>query len=132
MSEKLGHTLAAKIVASVIANQVALNFNEAIKTTSVYKHELKRKLKIVNEELIKAEKKDYDSLDKGETRTFIDFVHEIQFTMIQLICSLGVYAFGDIAQMILAYKKNKEVMMWLADKLNQEGLTDKDLDKFKD
>lgn len=123
--------LATKIVAAVVANQIALNFNEAISTTAVYKHELKMKLKIVNAELIKFEAKDYDALDKGETRPFMDFVYGIQYAMINLIASMGVYAFGDIAQMLLAYKKNKEVMMWLADKLISEELTDEELSKFK-
>ena len=48
-----------KITHSIIANQLALNHNESLKHTPIYKQALKNKLNNLLSELVKYEK-DYD------------------------------------------------------------------------
>lgn len=130
MAKEIDDKTAVALISSIIANQIALNYNEAIKHTTVYKHELKRKLNVANAELIKAEGRDFDPLDAGAAKDFTSFVHETQLVMIQVIAELGIYKFGDIVQMIQAYKKNKEVVMWLADKLNDINITKEEMNNL--
>lgn len=127
MSKEIDHKTAVKLISSIIANQIALNFNEEIKHTTVYKHELKRKLNPAIAELIKAEAKDFDHLDKSGASNLTSFIHETQFILVKVIAELGVYSFGDVVQMIQAYKKNKEVMLWLADRLNDVSITEEEI-----
>ena len=130
MSKEIDDKTTISLISSIIANQIALYYNEAIQHTTVYKHELKRKLKISNQELIKAEGKDFEPLDDSASSKFTNFVYKVQYTMIQVIAELGIYTFGDIVQILQAYKKNKEVVMWLADKLNDANITQAEMDKL--
>lgn len=130
MDKEVDDKTAIALVSSIIANQIALNYNENIKHTKIYKHELKRKLNIAITELIKAEEKDFDPLDDSEANKFIGFVHEAQLIMINTISELGVYKFGAIVQILQAYKKNEEVVMWLADKLNDVTITEEEMNKL--
>ena len=55
---------------AVILNQLALNFNEDLKYTKFYKHELKKSLNQTIKHLIKAEQTEFDLVfDAEEERT---------------------------------------------------------------
>ncbi len=55
------------LTGAVILNQLALNFNEDLKYTKFYKHELKKSLNIVIKHLIKAESKEFDKVFEAES-----------------------------------------------------------------
>jgi hypothetical protein len=130
MGREIDDKTAIALISSIIANQIALDFNEKIIHTSVYKHDLKRKLKEVNQTLIKAEMQDFDFLEKAATGRYAGDLHEIQGTMIDIIAELGLYNFAYIIQVLQAFKKNKTVVMWLADKLNDETVNENEVFKL--
>jgi uncharacterized protein YaaW (UPF0174 family) len=113
------HDIQVKIIASIIANQMALNFNEDVKHTTIYKNKLKQSINKVLEELLKAEKAEYCALEEGEAGEHIDEIQKAQFLMIQLLSELGLHAFGDILQILLAYNKSKSKIMGVADRINK-------------
>ena len=59
-----------KVTQSIIANQIALNLNEAIKHTNYYKQKLKQYLNLLLPELIKSEK-EYDLFFDTEEETSV-------------------------------------------------------------
>ena len=55
------------LTGAVILNQLALNFNEDLKYTKFYKHELKKSLNMTIKHLIKAETKEFDKVFDAES-----------------------------------------------------------------
>lgn len=108
----------SKIVKSIIANQVALDFNEAIKHTVYYKHNLKRLLKPVITELIKIEEGEFDDFLENVKSTVI--LHSVYSTFVEEAATLKLEEYGDIIKVIRAYKKNKASVMGIAKKLNKK------------
>mgnify|MGYP000719090887 CR=1 FL=1 len=108
-----------KIVQSILANQVALNFNEELRHTSYYKHKLKQNINVLNIQLLKAEKQDYNHfIDVVEENS--DFLYNLQFDVINELTSLGLSSFGEVLLMLKAYKKNKKSMNGIAHKINKQ------------
>lgn len=104
-------SLQIAIVSGIIANQIALNANEALKTTTAYKMSLKGKLNAVLKELLEIEKKDYDTLEGSVQYDSIHIAQDVQYSMTKIISELGIYRFGDIELMLLAYKANPQLML---------------------
>lgn len=100
-----------KIAGSILANQIALNLNEGIKHTSIYKSNLKYTLNNTINTLIKTESKDFDTLEKFTDQKFIDSGLSVLSSMIQLLTSIGFMKFGDIAQLLFAYTVDPEFMI---------------------
>jgi len=116
MIEKLD-TL-TKISQSVIANQVAYHLNHEIRFTGYYKHELKMKLNALDKELLKAEKKEFDKFF-NEVETPTDELCEIQTEMVKEIASAGLIHFGNILEMVKAYKKDPKSIEGIVNKINK-------------
>ena len=57
------------LTGAVILNQLALNFNEDLKYTKFYKHELKKSLNMTIKHLIKAEQTEFDLVFDAEEET---------------------------------------------------------------
>ena len=95
-----------KITHSIIANQLALNHNESLKHTSIYKQALKNKLNNLLSELVKYEK-DYDEFfNKVEDSTCE--VYNIYDNYIKAIASIPIYDAQNIITIINAYKKDSK------------------------
>ena len=104
-------SLQIAVVFGIIANQIALNANEALKETSAYKVPLKNKLDIVIRELLEIEKNEYDVLEGSVQYDSINIAQDVQYNLTKLISELGIYSFGEIELMLLAYKENKQLML---------------------
>ena len=95
-----------KITHSIIANQLALNHNESLKHTPIYKQALKNKLNNLLSELVKYEK-DYDEFfNKAEGSTCE--VYNIYDNYIKAIASIPIYDAHNIITIINAYKKDSK------------------------
>lgn len=108
----------SKIVKSIIANQVALDFNEAIKHTKYYKHKLKKVLGPTITELIKIEEQEFDDfLDSVESSTII--LHRVYTAFIEEAATLKLDEYGELVKIIQAFKKNPNSVMGIAKKINK-------------
>lgn len=107
-----------KIVQSIHANQLALHFNEELRFTPYYKHNLKRKLNPVLTELFKIEKTDYNHfLDTVEGNS--DYLYALQDDVVKELTSLGLISFGEILNILKAYKKDRKSINGIARKINK-------------
>lgn len=110
--------LLTKITQSIIANQVALDFNEQIKHTNYYKRSLKNKLNLLLKELIPLEKKEFDLFYENAEQACSD-CHEAQRNMITELSSLEFYHFDNVRQIIIAYKKDPKSIEGIVKKINK-------------
>ena len=104
-----------KITHSIIANQIALNHNEAIKFTPYYKRELKQKINMLLPVLIKAEP-DYDaffSRIEGSTTE----VYDVYNKFIESVASVPIWDCANITAIIEAYKKDPKSLQGLVNKI---------------
>lgn len=105
-----------KITQSIIANEVAYNFNHDIKFTPYYKHQLKKYFRLLETELIKAQKTEFDVMfDKEEGIT--DEVHEKMAEMIREISSVGLFDFENITNIVRAYKSSPNSINGIVNKI---------------
>ena len=111
--------IVSKISQSVIANQIALDFNHEIRFTPNYKHNLANSLKTTNRFLIAAEKKEFSKLlDEAEDEAVE--ICDIQNEMIKEISSLGMLYFGVILEMVKTLKKNPKAMEIAVNEINNK------------
>lgn len=107
------------ISAAIISNQIAYVNNHNIQLTPYFKQRLKRHLKIVNEELEKAERNEFDMFfDMKEEST--EAVFNAQFKMIEEITSLGLFHYENITEIIKAYKKDPKSIQGIVNKINRK------------
>jgi hypothetical protein len=91
---------------SIIANEIALDFNEKIKHTNYYKTVLKNKLNNLQKELIQLEKKEFDVFfDKQEGAT--SHLYKSHQDLVTEITSLGLEHYECLVYLIQAYKKDQ-------------------------
>lgn len=104
-----------KITHAIIANQIALNNNEAIKHTQYYKKELKQKLNLLMPELIKAEK-DYDEFfNKIEDST--SEVYAVYSDFVKAIASVPIWECKNLTLIIQAYNKDPKSIEGIVKKI---------------
>ncbi len=106
-----------RITHSIIANQIALNNNEAIKHTPYYKRELKKKLNLLLPELYKAEK-DYDDFFNNVEGQTVE-VYEVYESFVKAIASVPIWDCTNIIAMIEAYKKDPASLKGIVNKINR-------------
>lgn len=107
-----------KISQSIIANQIAYHLNHEIRFTGYFKHKLKNALNLLDKELLKAEKEEFDKFfDQVETPT--NELCEIQTEMVKEIASVGLIHFGNILEIVKAYKKNPKSIEGIVKKINK-------------
>lgn len=109
-----------KITQSIIANQVALDFNDQIKHTNYYKKNLKNKLNLLLKELIPLEKKEFDLFYENSEQACVD-CYECQREMIKELSSLEFWHFDNIRQLIIAYKKDPKSLQGIVRKINKSN-----------
>jgi len=103
---------------SIMSNQYALAHNEQVKFTKYYKHNLKRFGKLYTEELIKAEKAEFDLMDNSEE----DAVTNIFNAMDRYFETVAKIPFSDFDEMILihrAYAKDPKSLLGIAKKITK-------------
>lgn len=110
--------LLTKISSAIISNQIAYVNNHDIQFTQYFKQRLKRHLKIVNEELEKAERNEFDLFfDSNEEST--NAIFNAQFKMIEQITSLGLFHYENITEIIKAYNKDPKSIQGIVNKINK-------------
>ena len=107
-----------KISQSIIANQIAYDFNHEIKFTRYYKQDLKQKLNQLQPVLAKAEREEYDKFFDCAERASSD-TYKAMAEMVQEITSLGLFEFNNIKDIIQAYKKDPKSVYGIAKKVNK-------------
>lgn len=103
---------------SIIANQIANNFNHELKGTKYYKHKLKSALNLVQKELILAEATEYDALFDHNPEVTTE-IYEIMERTIKELSSIGLFHFDSITEIIKAYKKDPNSIQGIVNKINR-------------
>lgn len=104
---------------SVLANQVALVFNERIKHTNHYKGTLKFRLNNSIDELIKCEQQYYDKLFDENEASIKQFFNETT-EMVEQIANLGLHHVGNITEMLKAFQKDPSSIAGIVNKINRK------------
>lgn len=108
-----------KITQSIIANQIAFDFNHEIKHTVYFKHRLKKILNQLIPELEKAEKNEFDQFfDEQENIT--DELYDVQREMTRQLSTLGLMHFQNVSEIIQAYKKDPKSIQGIVNKINKK------------
>lgn len=107
-----------KIIQSIIANQVALDFNESIKHTSYYKRQIKAALNSLIKLLIKAETEEFNKIainkkDK-DMENYTDWLQSVQYSLIKELVALGTSKFSSLLSLIRAFKQDEATLMQTA------------------
>ena len=95
------------LTATVILNQLALNYNESIKYTKFYKHNLKRFLNPAIRELMKAEKEEFDKVYDFDP-DYTDQLSTNVMLIIEEICKGGFTDMVMLGNMICAFQKDRK------------------------
>lgn len=108
-----------KITHAIIANQLALNHNEAIKHTQFYRHELKKRINHLLPELYKAEKDFDEFFDTLEDSTVE--VYNAYDEFIRTIASVPIWECRNISAIIKAYQKDPASIEGICKKINKKS-----------
>ena len=120
MRRELSKLELQKITESVVINYLALHFNNEVRYTSAYKHDLKRDLNKVIKTLEKAEKKEFDMLFEigDDVAGFIDGISGSIMDMINaLIQDKPKVSLFLKSNILNAYVKDSKRMDGIADKI---------------
>ena len=113
---KIKHGTLENLTASIIVNQLALHYNEQIKFTPHYKQNLKKSLRQTNNELIKAESKEFDAVFNHDEKLTHEVSSNIQ-TYIEFMTAKGFTNFMLLANMQIAYSKNPKAIEGIINKI---------------
>ena len=104
------------LTGAVILNQLALNFNEDLKYTKFYKHELKKSLNQTIKHLIKAEQTEFDLVfDAEEERT--DNISQNVLAIIETISKGGFTDMVVVGNILLAHQKDSKAIEGIVKKV---------------
>lgn len=106
------------IAQSIVANEIALDFNHKIKHTVYYKQKLKNVLNAVQVELTIAERKEYDLIFKVAEKESCN-TYQATKEMVEEICSLGLINFDNITTILKAFKKDPASINGIVNKINK-------------
>lgn len=119
-SEDADFAIRIKISQSIIANQLAMNFNQEIKHTDYYKGSLKAKLLPVQLELIKAERNEYDKVfDKAEVAA--TDVYRALEAMTTEFAKIGINYAGHVYEILKAYRIDPKSIEGIVNKINENA-----------
>lgn len=113
------------IVKCIISSQLALHSSEQVKYTKYYKHTLKKTLNASIRELIAAEKEGFDTFIDSDIEVQAIAVHDVLFTLIELIGLLEFTQYPDLIRMIQAYKLDDKSVMGITKKIIKNEKTHK-------
>lgn len=105
------------VVKAIITNQLALFYNEKIKFTKYYKHDLKKKLNPAINVLVKAEEQEFDSMSE-KLEEEMSWLHSLQFDLVESLGTLDPDEYENVTNIIKAYKKNPKSIIGIAKKIN--------------
>ncbi len=106
-----------KIAQSIIANQIAYDFNHELKFTNVYRHKLKKYLNLLLPELKKCEFQGYDKLANVEEEHTIN-VYEAMENFLNELKGMMIFDLPYLTEIIKAYKKNPKRLEGIVNKIN--------------
>ena len=104
------------LTASIVTNQLALHYNEQIKFTSHYKQNLKKCLKQTNNELVRAESKEFDLIFNHNDELTHQISSNLQ-TFIEVVVKDGFTDMMLLANMQLAWIKNPKAIEGIINKV---------------
>lgn len=107
-----------KVSQSIIANQVALDFNHAIRFTPYYKREIKNRLNLLQKELIRAERQEFDKLD-GHAEITTDEVYQLYVNVVKELTAAGFTQFENITALLKAFNKDPNSLEPVVNKILQ-------------
>lgn len=108
-----------KVVQSIIANQIALDFMRDIQGTQFFVKTLKQKVKMAQAELEKAEIHHFENLFLENEEFAASEVFVKQREMVKEIAALGIMHFENITHMVRAYKKDPSSIQGIVNKINR-------------
>lgn len=104
-----------KVAQARIANQIALNINEALRRTPYYKHNFKRMLNMFLQELVKCEP-EYDAFfNKLEDSTVQTY--DVYDAYIKTVASVPIWDCLNITLIIEAYNKDPKSIEGICKKI---------------
>ena len=104
------------LTGAVILNQLALNFNEELKYTKFYKHNLKKTLNLAIKELVKAEEKEFDLVfDAEEERT--SYISDNVMHIVMEITRNGFADMVVLGNMMIAHQKDPKAIEGIVKKV---------------
>ena len=115
----MSHDIHTKISQSIIANQLAMNFNHEIKHTEYFKGSLKAKIRPLQLELIKAERAEYDKIFNEAERPANDVYNALE-EMVNEIASLGIMHCEVVTELVKAFKKDSKSIEGIINKINRK------------
>lgn len=104
-----------KITHSILANQIALNNNEAIKHTAFYKKPLKTPLNNVLIRLYECEH-EYDEFFSKESES-VSHCYDVYDNYIKSVASVPIWECRNITDIIEAYKKDPKSIEGIVKKI---------------
>lgn len=110
-----------KYIRAVFCNQLALDANEDLRFSNpeVFIRSLKQKHNLFLQELIKSEK-NYDELfyNKNVEKQVTDVYAAIEL-LTKEISNVPIQEFGELAEIVRAYKKDAKSILGIAKKINR-------------
>lgn len=107
------------VTCSILANQVALYYNEKMKHTGYAKHNLKKYANLLIPELIKAEINEYDKCYDAEEKV-TSMHYDIMDETIKAMGSIHITQFPGLTEVIKAFGENPKSMLGIAKKINRK------------
>ena len=109
---------AQKVSQAIIVNQIALHYNSEIKHTKFYKHNLKKHLNLLIQELEKAEKKEFELMfEKDNLDEIVINFQNLFCEMVNELATIDIQYVGEIAGIIKAYKKDSKSLLGITKKV---------------
>lgn len=109
-----------KVTQSIIANEVANNFNYQIRDTGYYKGVAKKKLNSLNQDPERYRITEFEPFWQANEE-FTDNLYVAQEELIKQICSLGIFHFETLIEVIKAYKKEPKALEGIVKQINKRN-----------
>ena len=109
-----------KVTQSIIANEVANNFNWQIRDTGYYKGVFKKKLNALNKDLEHYRVTEFEKFWSANEQ-FTDELYQAQEEMVKQVCSLGAFNFAVLTEIIKAYKLDPKAMEGIVRTINKRN-----------
>jgi len=111
-----------KITHSIIANEIALNKNEALRHTPLFKKDLKHKLNQLLPILIREEKSFDDFFNHVESETLA--VYSVYEQYIEVVASIPIWDASEATAVLEAFKMDPKSLLGIAKKVLKAGGSD--------
>lgn len=113
-------SLLVKICQSIIANQLAMNFNHELKFTPFYKQEFKQSFNKFQSLLIAAGEREYDKMSDVNDNTTSE-LFDVILDITNKLSGLGLHHFKNISEIIDAYVIDPKSIQGIINKINRKN-----------